>query len=110
LWQREQKRRERARQRALARFKPVVLQQIDLICRRAPDRRIDGIRDLQPFVVGDMNTFAACRGLIEDCLDDFTGMQIYWLCENLKHVVRTLPPAPPAPPASDLAILGDLQL
>lgn len=110
LWVREQKRRERARQRALAKFKPVVLQQIDAICRRDPERRIDGIRDLQQFAVGEFNTFAACRGLIEDSLDDFGRMQIYWLSENLKHIVRELPKAPPPPSAEDLAILGDLRL
>jgi hypothetical protein len=109
LWEREQKRRERARLRAIEKFKPVVLQQIAAICRRNPDRRIDDIRELAPFVVGDINTFAACRQLIEDSLDDLGGVQIYWLCECLKSVVRELPKAPP-PPAADLAILGDLQL
>lgn len=114
LWDREQKRRERARLRRLAQHKSNIAEWLRVIVRHAPETPLDG--PLARFAIADHQTLIAVEDLILGSVDDMAlGMamsidthlsKIRW---QIAHEIRTSPPVPP-PPAADLEILGGLQL
>lgn len=114
LWDKELKRRERARVKAVERHKPAILRHLAMICRHLPDHALDGV--LERFAIGEHRTIIAVRGVIEGELD---GMD-KWLIEAIERRLAPIAIAaeiesykqPKAPRASsaDEAVLSTLYL
>jgi hypothetical protein len=116
LWARELKTRERMRLKAMAELRPVILKEIALICRCAPDFDLSTEPLLARFAVGGFKSIAECRGLIEQSIDELDAVELYDLSTTLARICRRFdidgrrtPPPPQASP-EDLAELEDFLL
>lgn len=108
LWAREIKSRERQRVKALAAMRPVILKEIALICRCAPEFDLSTEPLLSKFAVGGFTTIAACREMVEQSIEELSATELYDFGTTLSRICRRIGavdrPATPPPPASPEAL------
>jgi len=104
LWDRELKRREKARLKAVAKAKPGMMRIIAAICRRAPETILTDY--MAKFTVGEFVTVEQCRFVIEDAIDGMGEVEVGIVDRALEKIFNSLPEAPrPAPVVADALAL-----